>query len=74
MIKLWFAMKKNELKVKAQIYSVLNAYIDNNKDIISFAQKLYGVLKDVPIEELRSEFVSKIAEIIHEENNGSASL
>lgn len=31
-------------------------------------QKLYVVLKDVPVEELQKEFINKLAEIIHEKN------
>lgn len=65
MFRLWLKMKKNEIKVKLQLYSVLAILIDNNKDIITFVQKLYEELKDVPIEELRKEFISKTVELIH---------
>ena len=67
MIRLWLKMKKNEIKVKSLIYSVLNTLIDNNKDIIAFAQRLYEELKDVPTEKLKEELISTIAKLSHEQ-------
>ncbi len=64
----YFRMKKNERKVKAMLYSTITTLLDNQKDVLKLLQKMYVALKDVPVEELRTEFVSKLAEIIHEEN------
>lgn len=61
-------MKKNEWKIKATIYSVIATSIDNQKEFLSMIQKLYIALKNVPMEELQKEFVTKLAEIIHNEN------
>ena len=60
-------MKKNEWKIKATVYSAIAAIIDNHKDIFDLVHKMYSVLKDVPIDELQKEFISKLAEIVHEE-------
>lgn len=64
----YLKMKKNEWKVKAMVYGTIVALIDNQKDVLMLLQKMYTALKDVPAEELQKEFVSKLAEIIHEEN------
>ena len=63
-------MKKNELKVKAMFYGTIIQIMDNQdeiKDMIDLVKRLYGELKDVPTEDLQKEFVSKLAEIIHNE-------
>lgn len=64
----YFKMKKNEWKVKGQLYGFLAALMDKQKDIAALMQRLYAALKDVPADELRNEFTSKLASIIHEEN------
>ena len=64
----YFKMKRNEWKVKAMFYGIIASIIDNQKPIITMAQTLFAELKDVPAEELRSEFISKVAELIHDEN------
>lgn len=64
----WYRAKKAEFKVKAIFYGTIASIIDNQKPIIEMAQALFTELKDVPVEQLRSELVEKIAELIHEEN------
>ena len=62
--------KKNEWKVKAMLYGTIAQIMDNQdeiKDMINLVKKLYEELKDVPTEDLQKEFVSKLAEIIHNE-------
>ena len=64
-------MKKNEWKVKAMFYRTIAQIMDNQdeiKDMINLVKRLYEELKDVPTEDLQKEFVSKLAEIIHNEN------
>lgn len=68
MIRNYFRMKKNEWKIKAMFYGTVATLIDKQKDIIDLLQKIYVALKDVPAEELQKEFVTKLAEIIHNEN------
>ena len=68
----YFRMKKNEWKVKAMLYGTIAQIIDNQdeiKDMINLVKKLYEELKDVPIEDLQKEFVSKLVEIIHNEQS-----
>ena len=67
----YFRMKRNEWKVKAILYGTIAQIIDNQdeiKDMINLVKRLYEELKDVPTEDLQKEFVSALAEIIHNEN------
>lgn len=67
----YLKMKHNEWKVKAMFYGAIIAAIDNQKDVLELLKKMYIALKDVPADELQKEFVSKLAEIIHEENKAA---
>ena len=63
-------MKKNELKVKAMFYGTIIQLMDNQdeiKDMLDLVKRLYEDLKNVPTEDLQKEFVSALAEIIHNE-------
>ena len=65
-------MKKNGLKVKAMFYGTIIQIMDNQdeiKDMLDLVKRLYGELKDVPTEDLQKEFVSALAEIIHNEQS-----
>ena len=67
----YFIMKRNEWKVKAMLYGTIAQIMDNQdeiKDMINLVKRLYEELKDVPTEDLQKEFVSALAEIIHNEN------
>ena len=67
----YITYKKNELKVKAMLYGTIAQIMDNQdeiKDMLDLVKRLYEELKDVPTEDLQKEFVSKLAEIIHNEN------
>lgn len=63
----WYKAKKAELKVKAMFWGILAGIVDNQKSIVDMIGGLYNELKGVSAEELRSEFISKMAEIIHAE-------
>ena len=68
----YFRMKRNEWKVKAMLYGTIAQIMDNQdeiKDMINLVKRLYEELKDVPTEDLQKEFVSALAEIIHNENH-----
>ena len=60
-------MKKNEWKIKAMFYGIIDTFIENQKEVLEFLQKMYIALKDVPAEKLQKEFITKLSEIIHEE-------
>lgn len=61
-------MKIAEWKVKAMFYGTIATLLDNQKEIAELLQKMYVGLKDVSADDLQKEFISKLAEIIHEEN------
>ena len=63
--------KFNEWKVKKIFYGAIVQLMDNQdeiKDVLDLAKRLYEELKDVPTEDLQKEFVSALADIIHNEN------
>ena len=65
-------MKKNEWKDKAMFYGTIIQIMDNQdeiKDMLDLVKRLYEELKNVPTEDLQKEFVSALAEIIHNENH-----
>lgn len=64
----YLKMKRNEWKIKAMVYGTIASIIDNQKEILMLLQKMYLSLKDVPAEKLQEEFISKLAEIIHDDN------
>lgn len=61
-------MKRAEWKVKAMVYGTIATLLDNQKEIAELLQKMYTALKDVSADDLQKEFISKLAEIIHEDN------
>ena len=68
----YFKMKKNEWKVKAMLYGTIVQIMDNQdeiKDMLDLAKRLYEELKDIPADDLQKEFVSSLAEIIHNEQS-----
>ena len=68
----YITYKKNEWKVKAMFYGTIAQIMDNQdeiKGILDLVKRLYEELKDVPTEDLQKEFVSKLAEIIHNEQS-----
>ena len=70
MLKKYITYKFNEWKVKAMLYGTIAQIMDNQdeiKDMLDLVKRLYEELKDVPTEDLQKEFVSKLAEIIHNE-------
>ena len=67
----YITYKKNEWKVKAMFYGTIAQIMDNQdeiKDVLDLVKRLYEELKNVPTEDLQKEFVSALAEIIHDEN------
>ncbi len=64
----YIKMKRNEMKVKAMLYETIVGIMDNQKEIAGLLQRLFVALKDVPTDELRIEFIEKLAEVVHDEN------
>ena len=68
----YITYKKNEWKVKAMLYGTIAQIMDNQdeiKNMLDLVKRLYEELKDVPTEDLQKEFVSALAEIIHNEQS-----
>ena len=63
-------MKYKEWKLKLALYTVLEAVAAEQKDTAALLSRLYVSLKDVPLDELRGEFLGKLAEVIHERGDG----
>ena len=64
----YFKMKKNEWKIKSAIYNSILGLMENKQEIVNTAKKLFDSVKDMSTEDIRDEFIGKIAEIVHEEN------
>lgn len=64
----YFKMKRNEWKIKAAIYGIIASVMDNQQEIIETVKKLFMSLKDISAEDMQQEFISKITELIYEEN------
>ncbi len=64
----YFKMKKNEWKIRNAVYNSILAFMENKKDIVNTARKLFDSVKDMSAEDIRDEFIGKLAEIVHEEN------
>lgn len=60
-------MKYKEWKIKLALYTVIEKLIAEQKDITTLLSDLYAALKDVPFNELKDEFLGKLAGIIHDQ-------
>lgn len=67
MIKAYIEMKKKEILVKSRLYGMILEIADEKEDLIRIVKDLYESLKSVPADELRKEFIAKIAELVHAE-------
>ncbi|MCI8605177.1 MAG: hypothetical protein HFE79_13725 [Ruminiclostridium sp.] len=64
----YFKMKKNEWKIRNAIYNSILGFMKNKQDIVNTAKKLFDSVKDMSGDEIRNEFIGKLAEIVHEES------
>lgn len=67
MIRNWIIMKRKEITLKITLYTIIEKVIAEQKDITTLLSDLYMALKDIPLNELKDEFLGKLAEIIHEQ-------
>ena len=65
----YFKMKISEWKIRNAIYNSILGFMESKRDIVNTAKKLFDSVKDMSAEDLRDEFIGKLAEIIHEESN-----
>ena len=47
-------------------YKTIASLLNEQKDIFTLLSNLYVSLKDTPVEDLKSEFITELAKIIHE--------
>ena len=64
----YFRMKRNEFKLKNTIYSAVNIFFAEKKDMVDLIHKLYIALKDTPAEELKDEIVKNVGSMIYEQS------
>lgn len=64
----YFRMKINEWKLKSAIYSSILGFMNSKKTIFETLKNFLESVKDMTGEELRDEFIGKLAEIIHEKS------
>ena len=67
MIKNWIIAKRAELKVKAMFYGTIASFVDNKSGRLQTVLNLIDSVKGLTGEELRTEFISGLAGIIHDE-------
>ena len=60
-------MKRKEITLKITLYTIIEKVIAEQKDITTLLSDLYMALKDIPLNELKDEFLGKLAEIIHDQ-------
>lgn len=64
----YFKMKKNEWKIRNAVYNSIIGFTENKNDIINTVKKLFDSVKDMSAEEIKDEFIGKLADIVHEES------
>lgn len=62
----YFKMKKNQWKIRNAVYNSILGFMKNKKGIVDTAKKLFDSVKDMSAEDIRDEFIGKLAEIVHE--------
>lgn len=67
MFRNWIVMKKKEIALKLTLYTVIEEVVAEQKGFATLLSDLYTALKDVPFNELKDEFLRKLAEIIHDQ-------
>ena len=65
----WFMMKKKEIEVKLAFYTVFSQLCENYSSYFTIIEDLFNQLKDVPTDQIRDQFLEKLAEIVHNETN-----
>lgn len=66
MIRDWYRMKREEIKMKLVIYSYINKFMGNKKEIIETVLNTISAFKDSSPEEIQEKFITALAEIVHE--------
>lgn len=67
MLKQFIMMKKAELKVKGLFYGTIASFVDDKSGRLQTILNLIDSVKGLTGEELRTEFITGLAGIIHNE-------
>lgn len=62
----WYRAKKAELKIKSMFYGTIASFVDNKSSRLQTILNLIDSVKGLTGEELRAEFISGLAGIIHD--------
>ena len=62
----WIKKIHYENKVMLVFYKTIVSLLNEQKDIFTLLSSLYVSLKDTPVEDLKCEFITELAKIIHE--------
>lgn len=62
----WIRKKYYENKVMLAFYKTAATLLREQDEIISLLTRLYTVLKDTPVEELKNQFIVELANIVHD--------
>ena len=63
----WYRAKKAEFKVKGLFYGTIASFVDDKSGRLQTILNLIDSVKGLTCEELRTEFISGLAGIIHDE-------
>ena len=66
MLRRYLTFKKNELQVKMMLYGTILKLIVEKEGIVNLLSNIYDALKDVSVDELRTEVTEKMAELMKE--------
>lgn len=58
-------MKLMEWRLKLALYTAIETVIKEQKNITALLSNLYVAIKDVPLDDLKSEFITELAKITH---------
>lgn len=61
--KLW----KKKLELKLAFYTYVSAIVNNRKDMLDLAARIYLALKDTSTEELKDALIQTISALAHEQ-------
>lgn len=67
MIRDYIRLKRKEIKIKLELYTAIEMVKDQYQDIIDLMGRIYNTLKDIPADELKSELIQQIAELMQSE-------
>lgn len=63
----WYRAKMAELKVKGLFYGTIASFVDDKSGRLQTILNLIDSVKGLTGEELRTEFITSLARIIHDE-------